>query len=97
MLGVLQTVPGVSEPKLDYLTRDGQALPFLEYRAAERNSWREPTHFAASRDEQGQYSFLGLVPLIVDPRVGHMDIHVTEEVVTRWRALCHVKVSVVSE
>jgi hypothetical protein len=39
MYEALKTIPGVSEPKIGYVTREGWTHPFLEYRADETNTW----------------------------------------------------------
>jgi hypothetical protein len=96
MYEVLKTMPGVSEPKIGYVTREGWTHPFLEYRAEETNSWVQPTHFEAKRDDQDRYRFEAIVPGIVDPRIGHFDIHVTDAVVEHWETQCHVEVVVIS-
>jgi hypothetical protein len=96
MYQTLKTMPGVSEPTLGYVTREGWTHPFLEYRAEEANSWVQPTHFEAKRADHDRYYFLALVPGIVDPRVGYFDIHVTDAVVEKWKALCNVEVTVIS-
>ena len=49
MYEVLKTMPGVSEPKLGYVTSEGWIHPFLEYRAEETNSWVQPTRFEAKK------------------------------------------------
>jgi hypothetical protein len=96
MYEVLKTMPGVSEPKLGYVTREGWSHPFLEYRADETNSWVQPTHFEAKRGDYDRYWFLALVPGIIDPRIGYFDIHVTNAVVEKWKTQCHVEVVVTS-
>ena len=96
MYEVLKTMPGVSEPKIGYVTREGWTHLFLEYRAEETNSWVQPTHFEAKRDDRGRYRFEALVPGIIDPRVGRFDIHVTDAVVEQWKTQCHVVVVVIS-
>jgi len=96
MYEVLKTMPGVREPKIGYVTREGWTHPFLEYRAEETNSWVQPTHFEAKRDDKDRYWFEALVPGIIDPRVGHFDIHVTDAVVEHWKTQCHVVVVVIS-
>ncbi len=95
MYKVLKTMPGVSEPKIGYVTREGWTHPFLEYRAEETNRWVQPTHFEARADNE-KYWFEALVPGIIDPRVGHIDIHVTDAVVERWKTQCRVEVIVIS-
>lgn len=96
MYQVLKTTPGVTEPKLGYVTREGWTHPFLEYRAAETNSWVQPTRFEAMRRDDGRYWFEAIVPGVIDPRVGHLDIHVTEAVVEKWKTQCHVEVVIIS-
>jgi hypothetical protein len=96
MYETLKTMPGVSGPTLGYVTREGWTYPFLEYRGEEANSWAQPTHFEAKRADHDQYYFLALVPGIIDPRVGHFDIHVTDAVVEKWKARCNVKVTVIA-
>lgn len=97
MYKVLKSTPGVSEPRVGSVTREGSSLPFLEYRAAETNSWVQPTHFEATRLRHDDYLFKGIVPGVIDPRVGYFDIHVTDEVVKRWETECQAVVLVISE
>ena len=96
MYDVLKSMPGIREPRLGYVTREGWTHPFLEYRAEETNSWVQPTHFEAKRNDLGLYSFMALVPGMIDPRVGHLDIHVTDAVVEKWKAQCHVAILIIS-
>ena len=97
MYKVLRSTPGVTEPRIGSVTRDGWAHPFLEYRAAETNSWMQPTRFETKRGASDQYWFEALVPGIIDPRVGQLDLHVTDSVVEQWKDECHAEAIVVSE
>lgn len=85
MFEVLQTVPGVTEPRLGYVTADGGTLPFLEYRAAEKSSWVEPTRFDARKTDDGDYWFLAYLP-----GIGEIDSHITETIMEKWKAQCDV-------
>jgi hypothetical protein len=89
MYKVLLKVPGISEAKLGYVTRNGWTTPFLEYRAEEKSSWVGPTHFEAQK-VRDTYVFEGLLP-----GVGDLDTHVTEVVVKRWSKQCQVVAMVV--
>jgi hypothetical protein len=97
MYEVLKIMPGVTEPKLGYVTSNGWTHPFLEYRADEATHWAQPTRFEARRDDKGQYSFLGLLPGQIDPRIGHLDLHVTEAVTAKWNTQCHANAFVITE
>ena len=94
MYKVLKTVPGVTEPKLGYETSDGWTHPFLEYRAAEANSWGGPMRFHAKKPDNGKFWFLAITPGRILPAVGHVDIHVTDAVVDKWKAQCRVDANV---
>jgi hypothetical protein len=94
MYEVLKAIPGVTEPKLRYVTRDGWTHPILEYRAAERNGWVQPTRFEAMRGDDGNYWFQGVLPGAISPDIGHIDIHVTEAVTQKWKTQCNVNVIV---
>ena len=94
MLEVLKTVPGVSEPKLGYVTREGWTHPFLEYRAAERTSWVQPTRFEARRSARGMW-FQAVLPGVVSPGLG-LDIHVTDAVMKKWKTQCHIDAIVIT-
>jgi hypothetical protein len=86
MLKVLKSAPGVSEPRMGYFQRQGKSYPFLEYRAAERTSWIEPTRFEAMEQLQyGHYGFLANLPGIAP-----LDMHVTDAVMKDWEAQCGV-------
>jgi hypothetical protein len=76
--------------------KEGWAHPFLEYRAAETSSWVQPTRFETKRRAPDQYWFEALVPGIMDPRVGHLDLHVTDTVVERWKGECQADAVVIS-
>ena len=93
MLKALKTVPGVTEPKLGYVTNEGWTHPFLEYSAAEVNSWVQPTRFEAQKSDTGKYWFLGSLPGVISPEIGDADIHVTEAVMKKWKAQCNVEVN----
>lgn len=92
MLSVLKATPGVSEPRLGYVTRDGRIQPFLEYRAAEKSSWVEPTRFDAQRANTGHLSFMAMLP-----GLGQIDYHVTAAVVQGWKTKCGVEAFVLFE
>jgi hypothetical protein len=96
MYEVLKTTPGVSEPKLGYVTSEGWTHPFLEYRAEETNRWVQPTRFEAQKADHGKFWFLATLPGLIDPRIGHLDIHVTEAVVQKWKAQCNVDANVLT-
>lgn len=89
MLGVLKRVPGVTEPRLGEITANGITLPFLEYRAAEKSSWVEPTRFYIQVSEDGSMWYTTILP-----GIGTLDTHVTDKVVRKWRKECHVTASV---
>jgi hypothetical protein len=93
MYEVLKTMPGVSEPKLGYVTSKGWTHPFLEYRAEEATRWVQPTRFESTRDDHDHYSFLAILPGLIDPRIGHLDLHVTKAVMEKWKTQCHVDVN----
>jgi hypothetical protein len=97
MYEILTTTPGVREPKLSYATREGWTHPVLEYRAEETNRWVQPTHFEAKKRDDDRYYFFARVPGIIDPAVGHFDIHVTDAVVEKWKTQCHAEVVVESD
>jgi hypothetical protein len=96
MYEVLKAMPGVSDPKLGYVTSNGWTHPFLEYRADEATQWVQPTRFEAQRNEKGQYSFLGILPGQIDPRLGALDLHVTNAVTTKWNTQCHANAFVIT-
>lgn len=96
MYKVLKTAPGVSEPKVGYVTSDGWTHPFIEYRAAEHDSWLEPTRFDVRRSGHHKYYFLAILPGIVPPG-GHLDFHVTDAVTQKWRTECKVDAVVLLE
>jgi hypothetical protein len=90
MFKVLQTIPGVSAPELGYVESQGWRHPFLEYRAAEENSWVQPFHFEARKNANGSVSFFGILPGIGPP--GHLDNHVTDTILEKWRTQCGVAI-----
>ncbi len=96
MYKVLKTVPGVSEPKVGYVTSDGWTHPFIQYRAAEQDSWLEPTRFDVKRSDHHKYHFLAILPGMVPPG-GRLDLHVTEAVTQKWRSECSVDAEVLLE
>lgn len=96
MYKALKTVPGVSEPKVGYVRSDGRTYPFLEYRAAEYNSWLEPARFDVMRSGHDKYYFLAILPGLVPPG-GHVDFHVTAAVTHKWRTECNVDAEVLLE
>ena len=96
MYKVLRSTPGVTEPRIGSVTTEGWTHPFLEYRAAETNSWSKPMRFETKRGAPDRYWFEALVPGIIDPRVGQLDIHVTGAVVERWKGECHAEAIVIS-
>jgi hypothetical protein len=96
MYEVLKTIPGVTEPKLGYVTSNGWTHPFLEYRADEATHWVQPTRFEARRGDHDQYSFLGILPGQIDPHIGHLDLHVTEVVTAKWNTQCHANAYVIT-
>ena len=96
MYEVLKTMPGVTEPKLGYVTSNGWTHPFLEYRADEATHWVQPTRFEGRKGDHDQYSFVGILPGVIDPRIGHLDLHVTEAVTAKWNAQCHANAYVIT-
>ena len=96
MYKVLKTVPGVSEPKLGYVTSGGWTHPFLEYRAAESNSWVQPTRFEVRKGRDGKYYFLAYLPGQVPPDIVYLDNHVTDAVMQKWRTQCNVDVTAIT-
>jgi hypothetical protein len=97
MYEVLKKMPGVTEPKLGYVASNGWTHPFVEYRADEASHWAQPTRFEARKDDHDQYSFLGVLPGITDPRLGHLDLHVTEAVTAKWNEQCHANAYVITQ
>jgi hypothetical protein len=91
MFEVLKTVPGVSEPKLGYVTSEGWAHPFLEYRSAEGNDVHR-MRFEAQKGDK--YWFLAMMSGRIDPRIGDIDIHVTHAVMQKWKTQCNVEANV---
>lgn len=95
MLSVLKTVPGVSDARLGETTDDGVALPYVEYRAAEKARWAAPTRFTLFPASKNQIVFQEILPGLVTP--GTMpDTHVTDVIVKEWKALCHVDADVIT-
>jgi hypothetical protein len=91
MLRVLKLVPGVTEPRLGEITSNGLTLPFLEYRAAEKSSWVEPTRFSIQVSEDGSMWYMAMLPGIGP---GPIDMHVTSMVLQKWNEECHVTAAV---
>jgi hypothetical protein len=94
MFEALKTVPGISQPKLGYMSSEGWTHPFLEYRSEERNSWGRPMRFEAQKGDDGRYWFLATTSGLILPDVGHVDIHVTEKVMQKWKSQCDVAANV---
>jgi hypothetical protein len=89
MYQVLKTMPGVSEPKLGYVTSEGWTHPYLEYEAAEDSPSVQHLRFEAKKTDNGKYWFLVMVS-----GVGAPDIHVTEAVMQQWKTQCSVEANV---
>ena len=94
MYEVLKTAPGVSEPKLGYVTSEGWPHPFLEYRSGEGNDVHR-MRFEARRGDHDKYWFLAMMSGRVDPRIGHIDIHITDAVMQKWKTQCNVEANVI--
>jgi len=86
MLKVLKATPGVSEPRLGSTTSRGVTYVFIEYRAAEASSWKEPTRFVLQPSGANDIWFLGLLPGMMP-----VDLHVTEVIVKKWKTQCGVE------
>jgi len=88
MLGILKTMPGVTDPKLDD-ARDGFCL---EYQPDEKSRWVQPTRFClqASRNAAHRpYEFMAIFPGVV-PVGGEPDIHISQSIMQKWNAQCGV-------
>jgi len=89
MLGVLQTTQGVTDAKIF----SDQSRFCLQYRAAEKSRWIEPTEFClqGSRNAtQGPYDFWAIFPGVTPPGEDP-DIHVSEAIMQKWNAQCGVR------
>jgi hypothetical protein len=95
MYQVLKTVPGVSEPKLGYITSGDWNLPFLEYHSAEANSWGQAMYFDAIPTNDGKVSFEAVTSGRVLHGFSDADIHVTRAVMQAWKLQCKVDANVV--
>jgi hypothetical protein len=89
MYQVLKTMPGVSEPKLGYVTSEGWTHPYLEYEAAEDSPPLQHPRFEAKKTDNGKYWFL-----IMASGFGAPHIHVTEAVMQQWKTQCSVEANV---
>lgn len=96
MLRVLKTVPGVSEPKLDTTQSSGVMVPIVEYRAAEKASWTQPTRFVFQPESNRTIWFQALLPGLISTGTD-LDWHVTKVVVKKWKAQCGVEATVLFE
>jgi hypothetical protein len=97
MLQVLEATPGVHNAKLGISTSAGWAHPFLEYEPDEEVRWEQPTRFEALRSsEHGPYSFEAVMPGIFTPGKP-LDLHVTEEVIRRWKVQCGAETDLLFE
>ena len=86
MFKVLQSVPGVTKPRLGWVRHDGIVLPFLEYEASEMSRWTGPTRFTIHSSPEDGMFFEAVLP-----GVGPLDTHVTDAVIREWRARCFVQ------
>ena len=91
MLKVLETVPGVSEPRLGKATNGDVAHPFLEYRAAEGSRWVQPTRFTFQESSEGHGYFMATLP-----GIGPIDTHVTDIIVKKWETTCGARALVLT-
>ncbi len=89
MYKALLIVPGVSNPKLGYVTSDGWTHPYLEYRAAEDSPSVQHPRFYALRPHDGKYWFLAVLSGLGGP-----DIHTSEAVMQKWKTRCGVEASI---
>ena len=96
MLNVLKTVPGVSEPRVGTIPSSGVMVPFVEYHAAEKASWAQPTRFVFQPTTNGTIWFQALLPGLVSTGTD-VDWHVTKFVVEKWSTRCGVQASVLFE
>jgi hypothetical protein len=86
----LQTVPGVSDPKLGYVTSDGWTHPYLEYQAAEASpSAQHPRFEAKNLDNGAGYWFQAALS-----GAGAPDVHISEAVMQRWKTRCGVDANI---
>jgi len=88
MVKVLEAMPGVSGPRLEVVTSEGWAHPFVEYRADEALSRDRPIRFEARKDQDG-YEFLA-----AKSGLGASELHVTEAVMRTWEAQCHAHANI---
>ena len=96
MFEVLKAMPGVREPSIGYVTRQGWTHPYLEYRATEANSWVQPTRFEAQRGDHGNYTFLAILPGVLPHGASGLDNHVTFALMGKWKATCGVTVNAIT-
>ena len=96
MFQVLKVVPGVSDANVGTFTYAGATWPYLEYRAAERSRWEQPTRFAVHQAPDGKmrYPDGGIVFMGMLPGAMPIDLHVTDVVVQKWKTQCKVDVVV---
>lgn len=90
MYKVLQTAPGVSDPKLGYVASDGWTHPYLEYQAAESSPSVQHPRFEAKKLDNGEgYWFLAVLS-----GAGAPDVHISEAVMQRWKTRCGVAANI---
>ena len=89
MFKALQTVPGVSEPKLGYVTSDGWTHPYLEYRAAEHSPSVQHPRFEAIKSDDGTYWFLAVLSGWGAPSTA-----VSGAVIEKWKTQCAVAANI---
>jgi len=88
MMQVLQTTPGVSDPKLD--TANGSVC--LRYQPNEKSVWEQPTSFCLDSNShvpETPYVFTGDFPGLTAPGE-EPDTHVSDAVMQKWNAQCGV-------
>jgi len=89
MIYVLKAMPEVSEAKFGVATSAGWTHPFVEYRADEALSRDSSIRFDANKDDSGDYWFLA-----TKSGLGAPELHVTDDVMNRWKVQCHVDTDV---
>ena len=89
MYQALRTIPGVSEPKLGYVTSDGWTHPYLEYLAAEDSASVRHPRFEAEKSDNGNYRFLAVLSGLGGP-----NIHISAAVMQKWKTQCSVEANI---